>query len=210
MGVREEKRARTRDQILSTTVELFRERGFAATRVADVIERVGISEKTFFNYFPSKEAVLEAQAHETADLYVALLHNLLARADEPVRTRLEELARALATAFSGDREWMTLLVTNTNLFFGAQGDQRRRDRAAQELLGELFRAGQKAKEVRRDVDARQLAELYTAAFLLTTVNWLTDWWDEDEPLEVRLPRAIGVMLDGCMTRGSSARGRPRR
>ena len=41
MGVREEKRARTRDQILSTTVELFRERGFAATRVADVIERVG-------------------------------------------------------------------------------------------------------------------------------------------------------------------------
>ena len=87
MGVREEKRARTRDEILSTTVGLFRERGFAATRVADVIERVGISEKTFFNYFPSKEAVLEAQAHETADLYAALLHNLLARSDESVRVR---------------------------------------------------------------------------------------------------------------------------
>jgi AcrR family transcriptional regulator len=197
MGVREEKRARTRAEILSTTVGLFRERGFAATRVADVIERVGISEKTFFNYFPSKEAVLEAKAHETADLYVALLRNLLARPDEPVRTRLEELARALAGAFSGDREWMTLLITHTNLFFGAQGEQRQRDRAAQELLAELFRSGQKSKEIRADVDARQLAELYSAAFLLTTVNWLTGWWDDEEPLEERLPRAIGVLLDGC-------------
>ena len=37
---------------------LFRKRGYEQTRVRDIIERLRISEVTFFNYFPSKDALI--------------------------------------------------------------------------------------------------------------------------------------------------------
>ncbi len=64
MGLREEKKEQTRRQILDAADELFRSKGYAASRVADVCQRVRISEKTFFNYFRSKEAVLTELAVE--------------------------------------------------------------------------------------------------------------------------------------------------
>lgn len=60
MGLREEKKERTRREILDTAIGLFRERGYDNTRIQDIIERIPISEATFFNYFPAKDTRLEA------------------------------------------------------------------------------------------------------------------------------------------------------
>lgn len=40
--------------------ELFLERGYAATSVADITQRAGVSRSTFFNYFPAKADLLWA------------------------------------------------------------------------------------------------------------------------------------------------------
>src|SRR6266581_7548532 len=99
MSLREEKKQALRRQIFDTAMALFRERGFQATRVADIIERVRISEATFFNYFPTKEAVLQASVLETKQLYTMLLHHFLARSDEPVRDRVQELVGMIGSIF---------------------------------------------------------------------------------------------------------------
>jgi AcrR family transcriptional regulator len=44
--------------------ELFLERGFAATSVADVTQRAGVSRSTFFNYFETKSDLLWAAFDE--------------------------------------------------------------------------------------------------------------------------------------------------
>ncbi len=46
--------------ILNAAVEIFAERGFATTRVEDILERAGVARRTFYKYFSSKEAVLAA------------------------------------------------------------------------------------------------------------------------------------------------------
>ena len=56
MGLREEKKAEQRRAILDTAAALFRKRGYEETRVRDIVERLRISEVTFFNYFPTKDA----------------------------------------------------------------------------------------------------------------------------------------------------------
>ena len=53
--MREEKKQEQRQAIVDMALALFRERGFDETRVQDVTERLGISETTFFNYFPTKQ-----------------------------------------------------------------------------------------------------------------------------------------------------------
>src|SRR6266545_1353416 len=55
MGLRELKKQRTREAIAETAFGLFAERGFERVTVADVAEAAGVSVKTVFNYFPTKE-----------------------------------------------------------------------------------------------------------------------------------------------------------
>ncbi|WP_394832451.1 TetR family transcriptional regulator [Pendulispora rubella] len=49
----------TRQRILAAALELFAERGFAATTTAALAQRAGVAEKTLFSQFKSKERLFE-------------------------------------------------------------------------------------------------------------------------------------------------------
>jgi AcrR family transcriptional regulator len=57
-GLRERKRRLTRQLISDVATAMFTTRGFDNVRVAEVAERVGVSEKTIYNYFPTKESLV--------------------------------------------------------------------------------------------------------------------------------------------------------
>jgi AcrR family transcriptional regulator len=57
-GLRERKKRLTRQLISDTATAMFLERGFDEVRVSEVAAACGISEKTVYNYFPTKESLL--------------------------------------------------------------------------------------------------------------------------------------------------------
>src|SRR6266536_4213259 len=57
-GLRERKKQRTRETIDRVALELFNERGYHATTLADIAEAAEVSTRTIFAYFPSKEDIL--------------------------------------------------------------------------------------------------------------------------------------------------------
>ena len=57
-GLRERKKRLMRQQLSDTATRMFVERGFDAVRVSEVAEACGVSEKTVFNYFPTKESLV--------------------------------------------------------------------------------------------------------------------------------------------------------
>jgi AcrR family transcriptional regulator len=57
-GLREVKKARTRQFIAETAARLFAERGYENVAVIDVARAAEVAEKTVYNYFPAKEHLL--------------------------------------------------------------------------------------------------------------------------------------------------------
>ena len=58
VGLRQYKRDRTRRSLRETAVRLFAENGYHATTVDEIAGAVGVSPRTFYRYFPTKEEVL--------------------------------------------------------------------------------------------------------------------------------------------------------
>jgi AcrR family transcriptional regulator len=72
-GLRERKKSETRQLLAEVAMRLFAEQGFDEVKVADIAAAANVSEKTVFNYFPTKEdLVLEGRAKLDAELVRAV------------------------------------------------------------------------------------------------------------------------------------------
>ena len=92
-GLRERKKRLMRQLLSDTATRMFLDRGFDAVRVAEVAEACGVSEKTVFNYFPTKESLVL----DRLEAIVASLRTGLADpAIPPVQAALAILDRELA------------------------------------------------------------------------------------------------------------------
>lgn len=86
-GLRERKKQRTRETITRVALELFEERGYQVTTLAEIAEAADISTRTIFAYFPSKEDILFS---EFPELKAALARAL---AERPVGENALETVR---------------------------------------------------------------------------------------------------------------------
>ncbi len=193
MGLREEKKQATRAAIVATALELFRQQGFCDTKIQTIADRLRISEATFFNYFPTKESVLEAVADDLIERSLSLLDEELADSNRPVSDRLGDVATAFADQFDGDPEFVRLLAGNTRYFLGTRTQRFER---ASGLLSALFAEGQARGEVRADISAAHLAELFLSATFGSIQNWVQAG-GQDPSLRDRLRLGAVVLIDGC-------------
>jgi AcrR family transcriptional regulator len=70
-GLRERKKRETRERISDIATELFIARGFDEVKIAEIAETAGVSEKTVYNYFPTKESLVFDRADEQRKLLTA-------------------------------------------------------------------------------------------------------------------------------------------
>jgi AcrR family transcriptional regulator len=91
-GLRERKKRLMRQQLSDTATAMFLDRGFDAVRVAEVAEACGVSEKTVFNYFPTKESLVLDRLQATME---SLRTGLADPAVPPVQAALAILDREL-------------------------------------------------------------------------------------------------------------------
>jgi AcrR family transcriptional regulator len=61
---RDEHAHRTRGALLDAALNLFSEKGYDQTTTDEIAERAGVSARTFFRYFPTKESVLFAGEYD--------------------------------------------------------------------------------------------------------------------------------------------------
>ncbi|MEN0022805.1 MAG: helix-turn-helix domain-containing protein [Microbacterium sp.] len=90
-------KASSRETLAEAACELFLERGYDATSVADITQRAGVSRSSFFNYFSSKSDVLWSGLDARIDGVGTALGELGDRADAAaVRSILVDALRGFA------------------------------------------------------------------------------------------------------------------
>jgi AcrR family transcriptional regulator len=69
-STRTEHKQKTRDALRSAALRLFASKGFDETTAEEIAEQAGVSGRTFFRYFPTKESVLWAGEREWVEAFV--------------------------------------------------------------------------------------------------------------------------------------------
>src|SRR5579864_8113974 len=98
-GLRERKKRLMRQLLSDTATRMFIDRGFDAVRVVEVAEACGVSEKTVYNYFPTKESLL-------LDRWDTTTVSLRAVLTDPGLTAVEAALRILADELRALTSWV--------------------------------------------------------------------------------------------------------
>ncbi|HYB24650.1 MAG TPA: helix-turn-helix domain-containing protein [Solirubrobacteraceae bacterium] len=109
-GTRVERRkARTRAGLLAAARQLFAARGLEHTTIAQIAERADIAIGSFYNYFRTKEELLDALLEDELSQQLALLERRQAQVADPAE-KISIAHRHLVRVAQSDSDWAWLLV----------------------------------------------------------------------------------------------------
>ena len=164
-GLRERKKRLTRQRLSDTATRMFLERGFDAVRVSEIAEACAVSEKTVFNYFPTKEAMVLDRLETAPEVLRAALADPGA---EPVDAVLNVLNDELAavTDWMAEQPQLATAVNQVRRFGELIGSTPALQAYQREALARLTRTAAQALAERPDVHADEIESLVAANALL--------------------------------------------
>ncbi len=156
-GLRERKKRLTRQMLSDTATAMFLERGFDGFRVSEVAEACDVSEKTVYNYFPTKESLILDREDYVADAIrhalgpegggrspVEAIVEVLAQERRDMRTEMPGLDDETGLALF--RRFITMVRETPSLRAAAKEMSDRLARIAAEALAERAEVGPDAPE----------------------------------------------------------------
>jgi AcrR family transcriptional regulator len=192
-GRRERKKRETRARIQEAARQLFLDQGFDNTTVEQIAEAADVSQATFFNYFPAKQALLGEMTGEVFAHLQTLVEQQLARrasAQDRILRLAEYAAEEIGSTKGLAREVLLELVRTT----ARPGELAPYLQRLHEPFAAIIREGQERGEVRDDEDATFLAEMVVGLFNTAITNWMSDPAFPVEDRIVRTARFVGETL----------------
>ena len=167
-----QKRARRRAEILHAALATVRDRGYHATTLDDIAERLGVRKASLYHYFPDKESILYA-CHMESLAELDRMMDEAASCCTSHRARLAYLIREHVRVMTEELEGSPLAFEVSALAPDRRADViAGRDRY-EGVLRELVAGGVETGEF-REVDPK------IAVFaILGSINWIARWYDPE-------------------------------
>ena len=194
LGLRERKKARLRQQIIDTSIRLFRKRGYENTRVDDIVQVLEISQPTFFRYFPSKDAVLREVGRRGFACIKEHLETELS-SDATTAERLRRMYEGMAREVESDRPLWRAVVLSGAMDPVRSPEMRRPEEIAVSLLREILAEGQRRGEITRAFPVIHLAEFMEGLYTTAVRRWAVDLTGPHS-LSERVRSAVEFFLRG--------------
>jgi len=216
-GLRERKKRLLRQQLSDTATEMFLERGFDAVKVVEVAAACDVSEKTVYNYFPTKESlILDRWEGTMAAIRTALADTGVSPVDAVLRILADELGALaawlatqpdLAGATSSVRRFGELIATTPALRAYQTGTLTELTAVAAETLAGRY--GLSPDDPEPQIAAIALLGLWHIHFraLGKYLDGTATPAQVEQAVSREVERAGKLIAAGLRTLGSEARGR---
>ena len=161
---------RTRNAIIQAALQAFAEQGFSATTIEDIADRADVASRTFFRYFPTKDAVL----FHDSDGMLERVRSLLASrpATEQPPTSVLFACSAIADDLAADTPRMRLLARLAHEEPKLLGSQRIM------MLQQFESAIVAALAERHGIDGSDMGLRATTAAMLSALGVAFECWIE--------------------------------
>jgi TetR/AcrR family fatty acid metabolism transcriptional regulator len=198
-----------RQLILDAAVRVFARSGYHAARVGDIAAEAGVAHGLLYHYFDSKEELLATIFRET---WAELLQALREVEDDagPAGEQLRQVTAILLRSWRRNPDLVRVLVREVarSPQLGGRVDE----------IGQAFSAieriierGQRAGELRRDVDPRLASWIVYGALEEILTGWVLGTLpDGDEAVADAERTVVGVLSEGLRPVATEARRRTAR
>lgn len=165
-GLRERKRVETHARIQTEAMRLFLDRGFEATTLDEIAEAAGVSRRSLFHYFASKEEIVLAAKGDFPEIIVEAINRR--PADEPLLDMVENAFTDMAERYQTPeaRAFARLIHDTPSLSAGDQAKYEKVERILAKALAD--RKGLPET----DVACRVTASAAIGILKLATEAWL--------------------------------------
>jgi AcrR family transcriptional regulator len=195
LGLRERKKARLRQEIIDTSIRLFRKHGYENTRVEDIVQVLEISQPTFFRYFPSKDAVLREVGRRGFSCIKEHLETELST-DATTTARLRRMYDTLAREVESDRPLWRAVILSGAMDPVRSPEIRKPEEVAVNVLKDVLADGQKRGEIAKEFPAAHLAEFMEGLYTTVVRRWAVDL-SGPHSLSERVASAVEFFLQGA-------------
>lgn len=169
---RQRKKGETKENIYKTAVELFLEKGYDKTTIEEITEKADVAKGTFFNHFPSKDAILFYLGEKRLVLLDKVLEDKLIEI-QSAKEKLFEYFRILARFNEEEKEITHLIVIE--IFKNADLLKLSEEKSIvnfQMVLAKIINEGKKREEFRPDVNTTYVADILAGVYFYTLFSWL--------------------------------------
>ncbi|MDT3699806.1 MAG: TetR/AcrR family transcriptional regulator [Thermincola sp.] len=168
----ERKKAATKEKIFNTAIDLFLQKGYEETTVDEIVEKADVAKGTFFNHFPTKDALLSYLGQQR----VAILGDLLEKEFGKVSSSKEQIFTWLRVygRINEENKEITALISREifkTFFYGGEAEKQNILQLSG-LLAEIIKKGQQQGEFRQDFSPKKGADLFIGMYFFTLFQWL--------------------------------------
>lgn len=196
---RERKKRATKQAIYDVAVACFIEHGYDETTIDEIAEKVDIARATFFNYYPSKTAILHEIAAEAMDYARKTFDREFKNESASIRDKLRRSAGRFASIVERNpRYYQTVFLDAMSSQTGSVKSNQDTAKVLINGLTQHFQDAQLKGELDRSLDPGQLAEMFTGIYMYAILSYILQGCPGS--LVERIKKAADIFLDGCEVR----------
>ena len=183
------------DSVLDIAVATFNERGYEATSISVLAERLGTSKSALYYHVSGKEELLQRALDRALGELEAVLEASVSRPGSAA-DRLEFVLRGAVRVLVAELPYVTLLLRvrgNTDI----ERDALRRRREFDHRVSQLVEAAHAEGSLRADLDPGT-----TSRLLFGMINSIVEWYRPGGPMDAAAlaDATVSVALDGLRAR----------
>ena len=193
----------TRQFLLKTAMEVFSEKGYAATRLSDIADAAQVTRGAIYHHFGNKKELFICLFREKFDTFFDIMTGILSENISPVE-RLKKILLVTFEKFITDKDFKARYQLD---IIGSSYEEEvpeikeymiNRGEKLYKMIVQLINSGIQNNEIRKDVAPNAIADTFVA--LLAGFKFVAHTAEDIDNFSLQIDGIVNVFMNGVVAK----------